>query len=842
LAYQEFSLYVDSVSYGLVAQWQATHAYSVGNIIRQLAAPAVNNERCFVCILAGTSLSSEPSWGTPAKGTIYTESGGPKWQECTALPALNSDGAGTNAWQSSAGSAVQGAIIKDVAAAHYFICTLSGTGGTGAEPSWNTTAGGTTADGSVTWTCLGAISSFTTRWAAPGARLSLLNSAGWLANSGMTVYVGDDHAETSSANIFITPLVSCSIVCVDHTVSLPAGASNIKTTATITASSGGGLTYSVFSVSAGINIYAYGIQFIHSAAGGTLSIANVNGTRIKCEQCVFSYTSSGTSPFQLGYQNPAGGYLELTGCTFHFSQAAQYLALNGSQMLVKNCTMTGTSPTTGIKGNSGLGGGAAVFEGCDFSNWASNLLGGPDLAASTVFKDCKLNSGVTIVLTGDSTLSMSGCIDITRCDSGGTNYRNERHHWSAAETTSTNVVRTGGASDGATPISHRITTTTNLTAANIIAAAFFPAIPMVIWNAVTGSNRNVTLYGIANDSRVPNNDEVWFDVEYLGSASSPQGSFASGTKSNILATGTALTANTSAWDSAATARANTTAYVVGNVIKTASNPGRIFFCTSAGTSAGSEPGGYATAVDGGSVTDSGATFRAGCRFSQTLTLPQAGVTTWNPSDLLNVTLSNGNLTATAPSAAGGVRAAAGASSGKYYWECTCNATQANEGVGMGTATASLTSGVSTVAFLITSGQIYVNGSNVASGSGFSTGNVICVAVDLTNSLIWFRVGAAGNWNNSSSNNPATGVGGVSISVLTKPLFPQVDMSGGNGASYTANFGASTFAGAVPAGFSPWNSAAAPLAPAIAQPGYLYAYPRIGRPSMTYYLDPLPVLS
>jgi hypothetical protein len=129
----------------------------------------------------------------------------------------------------------------------------------------------------------------------------------------------------------------------------------------------------------------------------------------------------------------------------------------------------------------------------------------------------------------------------------------------------------------------------------------------------------VTVYGVANDSRVPNNDELWFDTEYLGASSSPQASYGRG-RALPLATGSALTADTSAWDSAATARANTTAYVVGNAIKVASNSGRIFFCTTAGTSAGSEPGGYASAVDGGSVTDGSAVFRAGCRFKQTLTL------------------------------------------------------------------------------------------------------------------------------------------------------------------------------------------------------------------------------
>jgi hypothetical protein len=177
-------------------------------------------------------------------------------------------------------------------------------------------------------------------------------------------------------------------------------------------------------------------------------------------------------------------------------------------------------------------------------------------------------------------------------------------------------VRTGGAIDGATQVSHQIAPTVN---ANIRTYPY-NAIPLAIWNTITGGSRGATVYGIVNDSRVPNNDEVWFDVEYLGSSSNPKGSRASGFKMNLLATGSPLTADISAWDSGVTARVNSTAYVVGNTIKLVSNPGRVFFCTTAGTSASSEPSGYASAVDGGSVTDGTATFRAGCRFSQTISL------------------------------------------------------------------------------------------------------------------------------------------------------------------------------------------------------------------------------
>ena len=139
------------------------------------------------------------------------------------------------------------------------------------------------------------------------------------------------------------------------------------------------------------------------------------------------------------------------------------------------------------------------------------------------------------------------------------------------------------------------------------------------WNTLTGSTRTITMYGIVNAAAVPNNDQIWLKCEYFGSASSPLASFANDTKANNLATGTALTADsTSQWN--ATARANSTSYSLGNTISVPDNAGRVFFCTSAGTSASSEPAGYASAVDGGSVTDGGATFRAGCRFSMVVTL------------------------------------------------------------------------------------------------------------------------------------------------------------------------------------------------------------------------------
>jgi hypothetical protein len=621
LAYAETALYCDSVAYTAVPQWAATHAYSVGNIVRQLGAPSLNNERTFICIVAGTSQASEPTWNL-GRGAATNETT-VHWMECSGLPALNGDKANTNKWAANAGNIALGAVIQNVAGTIVLICTTAGTGGTGAEPSWNTTVGATTTDSSVTWTCIG--TSFA-NWASPAMRLTFLlnNNQSWLLNAGMTIYVGDNHNESTTNGAFGSGF-SNSIICIDHTVSLPAGSGNLKTTATVTATSG-----SITFHNAPVSSYVYGVQFVNSASGGNIAIGNSSAQRMRFEQCVFSLTGSGSGFISPG--NNVNSIFEFKDCTFSISLVGQIIALEGAIAKIENCTFTAPTITSGNQLIGALGSlqlGNTIFEGCDFSgitfNSGSGLVGGSVPYGYTLFKDCLFPSSLpTIYRGGDATMNYpASMIDINRCDIGGTAIRNERHTPVGTEVTSTGVVRTGGASDGATPISHQLTTfiNTNNSAYSIDNRVnIFNAMPLAIWNSLTGANRNVTVYGIANDSRVPNNDEAWLDIEYLGSATSPKGSFARGGKANVLAAGSALTADTSAWDSAATARANTTAYTVGQVIKTASNAGRIFFCITAGTSAGSEPGGFATAVDGGSVTDGTATFRAGCRFSQTLTL------------------------------------------------------------------------------------------------------------------------------------------------------------------------------------------------------------------------------
>lgn len=109
----------------------------------------------------------------------------------------------------------------------------------------------------------------------------------------------------------------------------------------------------------------------------------------------------------------------------------------------------------------------------------------------------------------------------------------------------------------------------------------------------TATNIKVALMGTGftyNDTH-----DFWNDVSANDYGSST-GYTAGG--SNI--TGRAIVETDS---SALTARANTTAYAIGDMRRTGTDSGRVFLCVVAGTSAGAEPGGMATLGTLREITD-----------------------------------------------------------------------------------------------------------------------------------------------------------------------------------------------------------------------------------------------
>lgn len=103
------------------------------------------------------------------------------------------------------------------------------------------------------------------------------------------------------------------------------------------------------------------------------------------------------------------------------------------------------------------------------------------------------------------------------------------------------------------------------------------------------------------------------------------------------------------------------------------------------------------------------------------------------------------------------------------------------------------------------GDVYFNNAIISNTEYFTESDVVGMAVDIDNKLIWWRSNA-GNWNNNALADPATGVGGISFATIDAgPYYVYVDTNflAGN-SQVTANFGAAPYAHAAPAGYGNWG--------------------------------------
>jgi hypothetical protein len=179
----------------------------------------------------------------------------------------------------------------------------------------------------------------------------------------------------------------------------------------------------------------------------------------------------------------------------------------------------------------------------------------------------------------------------------------------------------------------------------------------------------------------------------------------------------------------------------------------------------------------------------------------------------NVTMSNGNLTATHANTTGnaGVRSASVKDAGLYNFEFTTTTWAATGGcVGLitaaGTLTNFVTDGTNCIAIYRSNGAIWSNGANSTLSLGaIVNGDIVQIAINFTSQKVWARKAPSGNWNGQviGSQNPENGTGGVSFSnFAATTLAPAVGFGAGAANDVvTANFGATVLSGAVPSGFT-----------------------------------------
>lgn len=499
-------------------------------------------------------------------------------------------------------------------------CTTAGTTGA-AVPAWPATV---TQD---TTTVTDGTAVFTFR--KPG--FSSGATAGWLFSAiyadyvatamaaGDRLFISNNHAESIASTVTIafpgTLTSPVQALCVVDTAAPP---TTLSTTGSITTTGQSNLFV------AG-SAYIHGVIFNCATGSGSayLVMNQTEGHYQVLRSCQLNLvsTDTGSSIASIGGNANVSGKTDLINCAVTLGRSDFQLFglglnthISGGSLSKSTFSDTALSPF----GSSGEGA-VILIEGYDFSglNAAVKLVigGGSSNPGLAYIKNCKLPASWTGTLVNSRITRAGSRVEMHNCDSVDTNYRLWIEEIAGSIRSETTIVKTGGASDGTTALSWKMATSldTEYPWLSLNTMDYAEWIETLVAKTVT--------FEIIHDSAANlKDDEVWLEVSYLGTAGFPLGTTISDAKSSVLAAAADQTASTVAWDgSTITARANSTAYVVGNVYKVGTNAGRIFFCTVAGTSAAAEPAGLATALDGGAVADGTATFRAGIRQSLAVT-------------------------------------------------------------------------------------------------------------------------------------------------------------------------------------------------------------------------------
>lgn len=388
-----------------------------------------------------------------------------------------------------------------------------------------------------------------TTWALAKAKLS---GAAAIDAAGDTVYVSASHSETNSgASVTLawagTNASPVKVVCVDDTGD-PATPTAEATTGVFDISSINSLTITGA-------VYMSGLTFKVGSGGGSGNAFITVGDDAKSQHykdCSFQ---------MLNNDNSGGNRLGIGGTS---GGGQDY----GIVTKFENCTAKWTHPSGGIygtgifhwKGGSILSGSAtpisffkrcsngfnALIENVDFSNFTTPDFGCDHQAGDCykiVFRNCKIPAGTTIS-TPDT---YGSSIEMFNCDSADTNYRLFCKYYEGSVVQETTIVRTGGATDGTTPISWKMDTTANAEFPHLVLRS--PEI--VAWNDTTGSAITVTVE-VVHDSKgsgtssAMTDKEMWLEVQYLGTSGVPLGSSVSD-GAGLLATAADQTSSSATW-------------------------------------------------------------------------------------------------------------------------------------------------------------------------------------------------------------------------------------------------------------------------------------------------------
>lgn len=353
-------------------------------------------------------------------------------------------------------------------------------------------------------------------WALAKATIADALSA---AAAGDTIFVSQVHSESSASSVILTSPGTVTnpvkVLCVEDSAEPPVTLAESAVLSTTTSAT---ITFQG-------SAYWRGISFnTGSGTSGTSLNIGIAATNqwMMFESCLLRIQASGSGGrINLGSAG-SGADIQLTllNCVFRVANAAQGLTARGGNILMTGCVVSAAStPATVFFVSVGLGamGGRLLVENCDFTNCDSDF----DFAntqrshTSFVIRNCKLPASWVGTLV--RTQQAGAVAEMYNADFSDTNYRSFIQTFYGSIFSEPVIVRSGGASDGTTPLSLR------MASGSLVYPQALASQEIAVWNESTGSPVTVTVQ-IVHDAQGSGtggrlrNDECWLDVSYPGTS------------------------------------------------------------------------------------------------------------------------------------------------------------------------------------------------------------------------------------------------------------------------------------------------------------------------------------
>jgi hypothetical protein len=418
-------------------------------------------------------------------------------------------------------------------------CTAGGAGG-GTEPTWNVTTGGTTTDGGAT---------FTTRIPTTWANATTdLNRVSQNDASGDVIYASQSHNASAAGSLTFAWAGSNAnptrVICADDTSGEPP---TVMAYTAVEATTGAGTLTPI----SGGAAYISGFRFKagDGSAVATLLLNAGSGNDAVYDNCYL----------ELGGADPTSRidirHAALLNTWMKFSHASQYCSAASSSMLridgggIEN----GSAAVTTLFGTVWANGYTQI-SGFDFSNAASSITVFTNTGTGTfgLMRNCRPpESWGGDITTGAGSRSKYTLVNTDYAD---TQYRfSEFSFYGNVKSQVGTLIRSGGATDGATAYSWKMTTGTDsgFTHKPVVTPELTKRLRGGIGMPVT-----VTVHFLRDNVTAMHNKQIALEVQYLGTDGKTISSFVSNAAASYLATQADHPASSATWDTTGMANPN----------------------------------------------------------------------------------------------------------------------------------------------------------------------------------------------------------------------------------------------------------------------------------------------